>query len=432
MAEQQEVSLIAMGLGAAIAEAFEAAKDAPVEFGQQRLPGGIENGVAQLTTMSWSTYKTGDNKGKPFFRAAGVVVEGVTDKGTDKERSWAGQQTSIMIPLHATPNRQTKTTLAHHYADFLNVFKQFQVSMPDGMRPGESREAMGARVDAYFKAAAKIMTDPSKPLYFAFRTWQGKKQTTGPYAGKEPIVNEEWQGLIQYSPAPEPTANGAIRDHTLAPAGANPTAPIPTTLTAPRFEEPPMTSRQTTVGGGTFTAPPAQAAPAPFPTPAATPAAAPPVAPPPPPIQAAPAPEPSGPTDWSELGLFADDDPNGATAEGKAAVFAIQDAAMKAGLTAEQIGGAASWSAVAEWLAANEAAQSGAVVPTDVPAEAPVAKADPKKDDLVTYNGVLCRVSSVATEARTVTLKEEGGAKKTVVDPTTKKLAKISFDQLVR
>lgn len=129
--------------------------------------------------------------------------------------------------------------------------------------------------------------------------------------------------------------------------------------------------------------------------------------------------------------MFADDDPNGATAEGKAAVFAIQDAAMKAGLTAEQIGGAASWSAVAEWLAANEAAQSGAVTPTDSPAVA-AALPDPKKDDLVTYNGVLCRVSSVATEARTVTLKEEGGAKKTVVDPTTKKLAKIPFDQLVR
>src|SRR4051812_22954353 len=63
------------------------------------LPGGINNGVAQLVRAYFGIIDSGDNKGKKYFRASGSVVEPteVTVKG--QAVPVYGLQTSIMITL---------------------------------------------------------------------------------------------------------------------------------------------------------------------------------------------------------------------------------------------------------------------------------------------------------------------------------------------
>lgn len=62
----------------------------PVEYGPVNLPPGINNGVAQLERAYFDVYKTGDNTGKPYFRASGVVIE---------PAEHAGLRTTVMIGL---------------------------------------------------------------------------------------------------------------------------------------------------------------------------------------------------------------------------------------------------------------------------------------------------------------------------------------------
>jgi hypothetical protein len=383
MAEQQKVNLIAKGLGARIAAAHEAHKDKPFDAGGfSQLPGGINNGVAQLTGMV-----KGEKDGKPFFRATGVVIE---------PAEHAGKQTSQFVPLYDTPDRQNKKRFEDHWEDYEAIFKGFGVDMPPLRLQGESPEAAGARIDRVFDTAAAHLVNVVKP-YFSFRTWQGKKQTTGQYANQEPRVNEYWQGQIEYHAAPNPAANGQVVD---------------TTMTAAPFVEPPQ--HQPTAAPA---APPVQPPAAP-----AVATAAPVLPPPPPaaPTQLAPA---SSQVDLSALAEMADMDQTGETDEGKYAITYLTELANSLGITDEQLAAVTSWQQV---LSMINAVQQGASAAPVVQA-AGGARPAPVKGATVIYGGQPCEVTSVNAEARTVTLK--GPDKKAVVDEN-KKLAKISFDLL--
>lgn len=107
------------------------------------LPGGITNGVARLAEAKISKYEKGDNKGKEFFYAAGIVVKpktapnivktwepGPNGKGgkvkvvSSEQVDVEGQRTSIMIQLCDRKNRDGSVKSADDFvAEMLNELR---------------------------------------------------------------------------------------------------------------------------------------------------------------------------------------------------------------------------------------------------------------------------------------------------------------------
>lgn len=167
-------------------KAHQQFKGAPTEYDTGgSLPAGIDNGVAQLVDMKFDLYKSGDNKGKPFFSASGVVVSPTHVGGQKIE----GRRTYIREPLCATPNKSRKT-FADHWGWIRNEISKFLGDGEIDKLKNPAEEIENVIIPALLK---------QKP-YFQFRTWKGTKQTTGPYAGKEPLTNEVWNGKVEYNP----------------------------------------------------------------------------------------------------------------------------------------------------------------------------------------------------------------------------------------
>lgn len=142
------------------------------------LPVGIENGIARLTDIGFARYKKGENVGKFFFSASAVVITPETHDGMIVK----GKHTRIQPePMCATPKASKKKLVKDHIDFVTNIFRQLGLDTAEF--PDDDLDAMAAAL----KEAAP---------YFSFRTWKGQKQTTGPYAGKEPRVNEVWERVI--------------------------------------------------------------------------------------------------------------------------------------------------------------------------------------------------------------------------------------------
>lgn len=142
------------------------------------LPAGIESGIARLTDIGFAKYKKGENIGKFFFSASAVVITPETHDGMIVK----GKHTRIQPePMCATPKASKKKLVKDHIDFVTNLFRQLGLDTADF--PDDDLDAMAAAL----KEAAP---------YFTFRTWKGTKQTTGPYAGKEPRVNEVWERVI--------------------------------------------------------------------------------------------------------------------------------------------------------------------------------------------------------------------------------------------
>lgn len=421
MAEFSQQSSLVKKLGARIAEAFEQHKDAPVQTGNQRLPEGIENGIALLRTMEFAEHKDGENRGKTYFRAAGVVEIPEEVEVNGVKIRVAGLQTSLIIPMYDTPNRSTDKTFADHWRRYLNLFKQFGVGMPPGQQPGESKEACSARIEQYFLTAGNMLCNAVNPQTgvkgtpFLFRTWKGKKQTTGPYANREPNVQEEWQGACEYTPAYNPLTDGVNVNGNGHKSPATPviTAPSPTPPshipTPARFEEPPM-------GRVDPQSIPQQPQPIQQPLPVSQPQ---------------PAPVAAQQSQLTQeqlllLGEQGDIDPDGVTDEGSFAINTLTNEFRAAGITDEQVGqiqGEDGWQQVARMIIARR-------WPAAQPVAAPVRQPSGGipttivKGGFLLYKGQRCEVTSVNVDARTVTLKGPDG--KTVVGPD-KRLLKVPF-----
>ncbi len=177
-------------------------------FGE--LPAGIENGIAQLVDCKFTQIAEGkENAGQYMFYAAGVVVvpdevEGIPVKGL---------RTQISEVLFETPSR-TRKTIAEHYAWILNEIRKLGVDTSQiGVDDIETTVAA-------LKEAAP---------YFRFRTWKGEKTTEGPYAGREPRVQNQWAGACDYTPGTD--GNSGVQDNT---------PPTPT-QTSGQGTEPPKT-----------------------------------------------------------------------------------------------------------------------------------------------------------------------------------------------
>jgi len=142
------------------------------------LPGGIEGGIAQLTECKFDKYKSGDNTGEYYFLAAGIVKQPAESSGVPIQ----GLRTQIMEPVCDTPTR-SRPDVDAHLEWVLNEMRKLGV------------DTGGAGIDDLEDMAAAIKEEQP---HFRFRTWQGQKQTEGPYAGREPLVNHDWRGACEY------------------------------------------------------------------------------------------------------------------------------------------------------------------------------------------------------------------------------------------
>ena len=164
-------------------KAHEACKAKPPETGGGQLPDGIENGIARLSGLKLDTYKDGENKGKPYFSAVGVVLAPADHNGIPIK----GLQTRIgPESMFDTPNAFGKRkTFADHYEWMLGHIK-----LLTGVH--DMSDTSPADLEGIFEGLVE------EAPTFRFRTWKGKKQTTGAYAGREPKVNHDWQGRVEW------------------------------------------------------------------------------------------------------------------------------------------------------------------------------------------------------------------------------------------
>jgi hypothetical protein len=106
--------------------AVEEHADDPTDYGQMRVPPGINNGVAQLVECKFDRYKQGDNKGEVYFRCAGVIQEPeeieLPDGTTMRVR---GLQTSIMEACCDTKKQDgTVITFEEHLQNVMNEMRK--------------------------------------------------------------------------------------------------------------------------------------------------------------------------------------------------------------------------------------------------------------------------------------------------------------------
>lgn len=228
MAKQtaQVSGLLKKKLGDAGRKALLNHKEDETTYGMMDLPAGIEGGVAQLVDCRFSEYENGENKGKLFFYAAGIVVEPTefTDKD-GKTTKVAGMRTSIMEPLHDTPQRQSRPTLDDHVQWVLNELRKL------GAETAELEDLDN------LEAVAAALKD-AKP-FFNFRTWVGQATPAFP----NPRVNSQWIKAVEdYGVAEDSTdvvdESGEVEEPA-KPAAKTPPPTKPATPAKPAAKAPP-------------------------------------------------------------------------------------------------------------------------------------------------------------------------------------------------
>lgn len=219
------------------------------------LPGGITGGIAQLIEMKFGTYKSGPNKDKRFWLAAGIVVspakavntvktwdaslnggKGAVRVVSSNEMTVMGARTQIMIPLCDTKNSQGEVTTAdEHVSQMLNEIRL--VGGPE-CTDGVEDEAGLEELFVTLKEAAP---------HFRFGTRSGEPTAKYP----TPNVFETWyggRGLENYVPevppemgmrsTPPASANGQSNGTSAKPPAKSPaTDPKRMAAQAPEPEE---------------------------------------------------------------------------------------------------------------------------------------------------------------------------------------------------
>ncbi len=196
-AQVQKSGLLAK-LGSRLTQAHEQQKDVPAF----KDTGGdlpvITGGVAQLVTCQIDTIKPGkENAGKLFFQAQAVVIQPKEVDGIRTE----GRRTRIFINLFDETRGDGKggkkvVTFEQNYGTMLAHLKTLgfdiaDVSVPAGLNEQKKADFIE---QALYAGMASLVNDV-KP-YFEFRTWKGKKATTGIYKDKEPRINHVWCDVI--------------------------------------------------------------------------------------------------------------------------------------------------------------------------------------------------------------------------------------------
>lgn len=247
MPGQNQTSFFGKTQAADMRQSHKENKGKAPAVGNVGLPAGIDNGSARLVMAKFDYYKDGNDKGKPYFMASGIVFEPKTFRG----QTIAGGRTQIgPEPMFATPNRSRKTFREHY--DW--VINQIKLLADPGQAPDgwcSVYDAMPSETDAQCAAIESFIIQTLKDLVsvkdangqtgvcFHFRTWKGKKavirpkdgkffavelnedgsetakvkgpyqteaaaKTANPFAtGEEPRVNHDWSGSFSAESAPE-------------------------------------------------------------------------------------------------------------------------------------------------------------------------------------------------------------------------------------
>ena len=152
------------------------------------LPAGIDGGIAQLVECKFDTYKKGDNKGKPYFIAYGVIKE-PSVVGNIPVR---GRNTQIMEPICETPKRSRKT-VDEHIAWILNELRKLGVDTND--------------VDENSIDTLLEVLKEEQP-HFQFRTWKGEPTKEFP----KPRVQETWGTCCDYVEEEEDSVDEEVEE----------------------------------------------------------------------------------------------------------------------------------------------------------------------------------------------------------------------------
>lgn len=398
--QQQPMSSFAKKLGGRVAAANEEHKDKPIDTGNRRLPAGIRDGVARLSTMYTKEYEDDKQgmKGQTFFRASAIVMSPEQHKG----EKVAGMVTSIIISLCDVPEKGDRKAkpLSENWFEFQNVFKMLGIApCPETA----ATDPTGARTEAYFFAAMKQLTDPvrmkTNPVYISFSTrgWTPPPNPRNPKPDE--MVFETWHGLATWDGKVDPGVG--MQDNL---ATQPPPAPPPQTQTATRqAAAPPPTNGQ--------------------------------------PPQYQPGGEPDPEDVVAALIEIAMNDQEGATEEGFAASQQLEQMAWAAGWTPEQTAKADDWAAVGN-MALNPPTQAVTAPATTTPStngrpEVTVgsrwgfckrdkAGAKLKNKDGVEFPAQDVEVVSVDSAAKTCVVKTTKDNKE-VVDVRSKKPVQVSW-----
>ena len=143
------------------------------------------NGVAQVKKCYFKQIAAGkQNAGEYIWYAEARVV-------TPPEHE--GKLSMISEPVFDTPTRTTRKTMADHLGHIQNELKKMGAT------------DVGPEVIEQTCAAIQELQP-----FINFRTWKGTKQTTGPYANKEPTVQHSWEGAADFAdPNTDPAAGVA-------------------------------------------------------------------------------------------------------------------------------------------------------------------------------------------------------------------------------
>lgn len=264
--------------------------DKEAEFGRIDLPPGVK-GYAQLKSIEFAEYKTGDNKGKYYMRAVGVVVEPEYFRDQNGvETKVGGQQTSIMVPVEETSTKSFEENIERAE----NELKKLGLSAEDIRSYNGDIEEM---------AAALVSAAP----YFKFSTSPRKNMQTGQVDG----IWENWNGTDPNYTPPD-AQEGAVNE---APA-----SPPPPPKAAPKTPPAAAPKTQTTKPGTKATAP--KAAPTP---------------PTPPPVE------------------YRDDEDvdsliERANGDDTEAQEKLSEMAVAKGYSEEDVSGAPSWQVIGDWI----------------------------------------------------------------------------------
>lgn len=209
MPPQVQKSGILAKYGKRLDEAIQKHANDETTYGIIKIPGGINQGIAQLTHCYFALYKTGNNKGEAYLRAQATILEPHTAMDNGQEVVVRGLQTSVMFPVCQQKNTLGDITTEEEQIRRIENFL---------------RSIGGEQATANLKSGADLESlalsiQEAKP-FIKFSTSFGKAMVDPKTKEKlPPRVFENWhgsRGLEDYQP--EDATESGVRDATVHPS----------------------------------------------------------------------------------------------------------------------------------------------------------------------------------------------------------------------
>lgn len=139
------------------------------------LPGGIKNGRAKLTMLKLGEYKSGDNKGQPFFMAQATVIAPTHHNGMRVQGLLTKIGPEALCDTPKVKSEKGRKTFDQHYSWMLGQLKLL------GMADDVEFEDLPEEFERLLEEAPVIA--------FQTREWSSSKD-------REPMVFHTWLGVV--------------------------------------------------------------------------------------------------------------------------------------------------------------------------------------------------------------------------------------------